>query len=249
MTDPDWHPGGVGTLYAAAFEKLAKGNFHIVASSQNTADQLRVNWGIAPSRISILHLGLFALATPQVVAGKYPDAPFLLFVGSLEDRKNLQGLLHAYSESNLFAHHGIRLRLIGSPNGESHPISLMARSIPGVDVGGFADEGEIAASYRDCLAFVYPSLCEGFGLPLLEAMHHGCLCLSTICGASPEVAGDAALYVNPYDPQDMVNALHRVVSLDEPQRHQFQQRARKRADLFTWTRFYDGLAEILQKAA
>jgi glycosyltransferase involved in cell wall biosynthesis len=248
-TDADWHPPGVGRLYEVAFDYVARGRFHVVCSSQNTADHLRANWGIAPSRLTVLPLGLFPPAEPEVPAGKYQDAPFLLFVGSLDARKNVPTLIRAYGAAGLLASHGLRLRLIGYPHDEVHPVRVATRSVPGVDVAGFGSPGEIAAGYRDCYAFVYPSLLEGFGLPLLEAMHHGCLCLSTICGASPEVSGDAAVYVNPYDFGDVVRGLRRLVTMPPAERQRLKAAARERAARFTWSRFYDGLAEVLRKAA
>jgi glycosyltransferase involved in cell wall biosynthesis len=99
------------------------------------------------------------------------------------------------------------------------------------------------------LAFVYPSFCEGFGLPLLEAMERGCVCLSTNMGASPEVAGDAALYVNPYAVNEIATGLRRLANLPESERQALQTKARQRAATFTWKRFHDGLATVLRKAA
>ena len=249
VTDPDWHPPGVGLLYDVAFRFLARGRFHVVCSSQNTADHLRANWGFAPSRLTVLPLGLFSLDAPAVASDKYPEAPFFLFVGSLDARKNVGGLIHAYRASGLFRSHGIRLRLIGYCHDEFHPIRKIADRTPGVDVGGFATPAEMAACYRDCLAFVYPSMLEGFGLPLLEAMHHGCLCLSTLCGASPEVSGDAAVYVNPYDFRDIVRGLRRLVAMPEAERQRLRHAARERSMMFTWSRFYDGLADVLRQVA
>jgi glycosyltransferase involved in cell wall biosynthesis len=249
VTDPDWHPPGVGKLYDAAFRFLARGRFHMVCSSRNTADHLRVNWGFAPSRLTVLPLGAFAPEPPVVPPGKYPDAPFLLFVGSLDPRKNVERLIHAYRASGLLTSHGLRLRLIGFPQDPDHPIRAAARATPGVDVGGFTSGGEITAGYRDCFAFVYPSLLEGFGLPLLEAMNHGCLCLSTICGASPEVSGDAAISVNPYDFGDIVRGLRRLASLPIAERIGLKEAALQRASLFSWSRFYDGLAGVLRDRA
>jgi len=248
-TDPDWHPPGVGHLYNAAFRFLARGRFHVVCSSRNTADHLRVNWGFAPSQLTVLPLGNFPPEAPEVPAGKYPDAPFLLFVGSLDERKNVANLVHAYHQAGLLASHGLRLRLIGYSHDDMHPIRRAIDHVPGVDLAGFTSAGEIAASYPDCFAFVYPSRLEGFGLPLLEAMSHGCLCLSTICGASPEVSGDAAVYVNPYDFSDMVRGLRRLVEMPADERRRLQEAAGRRAATFTWSRFYDGLADVLRKVA
>jgi glycosyltransferase involved in cell wall biosynthesis len=172
-----------------------------------------------------------------------------LFVGSLEGRKNVEGLIRAYAASGLLAERGVRLRLVGLPQGEGHPLMALARATPGVDVTGFLSAEELAAAYRDCLAFVYPSFCEGFGLPLLEALHHGCVCLSTLTGASPEVACDTALYVNPYNLDEVALGLRRVANLSPEERRRLQERARQRAAHFTWARFHDGLAQVLRKAA
>jgi glycosyltransferase involved in cell wall biosynthesis len=247
ITDPHWHPEGVGYLYELAYAHIARSRMHIVASCQNTADQLHDRWNIPRSRLTVLPLGLFPLPEAAVTTEKHP-APFFLFVGTVEERKNVDGLIRAYAESGLFAERGIRLRLVGMKNGDDHPIMVLARQTPGVDVAGFVSDGELAAAYRQCLAFVYPSFCEGFGLPLLEAMHRGCLCLSTNTGASPEVAGDSALYVNPYDTGNIARGLRQLVELPSAASETLRQKARDRAALFTWKRFYDGLADVLSSA-
>jgi glycosyltransferase involved in cell wall biosynthesis len=169
-------------------------------------------------------------------------------VGTLEPRKNVEGLIRAYADSDLFAERGIRLRLVGMKHADDHPIMRQARATPGVDIAGFVSDAELAAAYQQCVAFVYPSFCEGFGLPLLEAMHHGCLCLSTNTGASPEVAGDTALYVNPYDRANITDGLRRILALPPGAAENLKRKARQRAAFFTWRRFYDGLADTLRAA-
>ncbi len=248
-SDADWHSPGVGRLYTVAFDTLARSRCHMVTSCQNTADQLRVNWGIAPSRLNVLPLGLFSFPKPSVRKLPTQDEPFLLFVGSLEPRKNVAGLIRAYAASQLYAERGVRLRLIGTLLSPDHPVVALARATPGVDLLGFVEDHVVAAAYEQCLAFVYPSFCEGFGLPLLEAMHRGCVCLATRTGASPEIASDAALYVNPYAPAEIAHGLQQVVELTPEARRLLGARARQRAQAFTWPRFYDGLARILQTAA
>jgi glycosyltransferase involved in cell wall biosynthesis len=247
VTDPGWHPAGVGSLYEAAYAFLAQSEFHIIASCRNTADQLRYNWGIPPSRVTVLHLGLFNFPEPAETPNHRAEDPFFLFVGSLEPRKNIEGMIRAYAWSRLFQTHGIRLRLVGSTLGEDHPMMKRARRTPGVEVRGFVSEKELSASYRDCLAFVYPSFCEGFGLPLLEAMHRGCLCLSTRTGASPEVAGDAAAYVNPYNTAEIAQGMRDLAICSEARRQILRKKARDRALQFPWSRFHDGLADVLRK--
>src|SRR5262249_19519060 len=137
ITDPEWHPQAVGNLYELAYAHLARSRMHIVASCQHTADQLRDRWGIPPSRLTVLPLGLFPLADAAETLAA-PSAPFLLFVGTVEPRKNVAGLIQAYADSGLFAERGIRLRLIGMKNGDDHPIMVLARPTPGVHLAGFA---------------------------------------------------------------------------------------------------------------
>jgi glycosyltransferase involved in cell wall biosynthesis len=245
VSNPNWHHPGVSRLYQTAFDLLAKSRCHLVASCQSTADELRVNWGIAPSRLTVLPLGLFTIPPPVEAAVSQAGPPFLLFVGNLEPRKNVPGLIEAYKASGVYSSHGVRLRIIGSLPGGNHPVLALARSTPGVDLLGFVTDTELAAAYAQCLAFVYPSFCEGFGLPLLEAMHRGCICLSTMIGASPEIAGDAALYVNPYSALDIAQGLRKILELTDSERRCLSAKARERSRAFTWTRFYDGLARVL----
>lgn len=249
VSEGGWHGDTVGRLYARAFELLARSSCHIVASCENTADQLRVNWGIAPSRLTVLPLGLFTMPEAVSTTGSALEAPFLLFVGQMEPRKNVPGLIKAFVASELHSRRGIRLRIIGSLPPEDHPDVRLARATPGVDLLGFVDEAELSSSYAKCLAFVYPSFCEGFGLPLLEAMHRGCVCLSTTMGASPEIAGDAALYVSPFSTGEIARGLQQVVDLTAPERQRLSERARQRAEFFSWSRFHDGLADVLRRQA
>ena len=118
-----------------------------------------------------------------------------------------------------------------------------------MDLQGFVADAELEVAYEQCLAFVYPGFGEGFGLPLLEAMHRGCACLVTNLGASPEIAGDAALYVDPYCQDNIVRGLRRVACLPDGERARFGMKARERSLVFTWKRFYDGLAEVIENQA
>jgi glycosyltransferase involved in cell wall biosynthesis len=246
VTDPAWHSRAVSILYRAAFAELARSTCQVIAVSRNTADHLRVNWGIAPSRLAVLPLGLLP-AEPTGAAGPVASAePYQLFVGSLEPRKNVAGLLRAYQASGLYSSRGIRLRLVGAIPNDAHSTVALARATPGVELLGFVGEAELTAAYRGCLAFVYPSFCEGFGLPLLEAMEHGCVCLASQTGASPEIGGDDCLYVNPYSVNEMARGLQRVADLTGPERQRRATRLRERARQFTWDRFCDGLTDLLR---
>lgn len=106
--------------------------------------------------------------------------------------------------------------------------------VPGdVRLLGFVDDGELWHLYRNAAWFVFPSLYEGFGLPALEAMANGCPVLAARAAAIPEVCGQAALYFDPRDPQDLASLLQRVVA--QPQlRRELQQRAQQRLAHYSW---------------
>jgi glycosyltransferase involved in cell wall biosynthesis len=250
ITNPIWHTPAVAQLYRKAFDLLSRSGCHVVASSQNTADHLRVNHGVTPSRLTVLPLGLFQSALCEALDSASNVAePFLLFVGSLEPRKNIRGLLGAYRRADLYRRHGVRLRLIGSKCDPSDPAIALASGTPGVDLLGYVDEPTLNTSYRQCLGFVYPSFCEGFGLPLLEAMSHGCACCTTLAGASPELGGDAVLYLNPHSEEEIAASMCRLAEMSPSQRHWLGEHARRRAQGFTWQKFYDALAGVLRGEA
>jgi glycosyltransferase involved in cell wall biosynthesis len=249
VTDPAWHGPGVSILYRAAFAELAHSSCRVIAVSRNTADHLRVNWGIAPSRLTVVPLGLLPSRTTTTGGAMSRPSPYLLFVGSLEPRKNVAGLLRGYQASGLYSSRGIRLCLIGAVPHEEDPTVALARATPGVDLLGFVGEADLMAAYPGCLAFVYPSFCEGFGLPLLEAMKHGCVCLASRTGASPEIGGDQCLYVNPYSVSDIAQGLERIVGLTETERSRRAGLLQERANQFSWSRFCDGVTEVLRERA
>src|SRR5262249_31812381 len=145
ITNPEWHPPGVDSLYEEAYAHLARSRFQIVASCQHTAEQLQARWNIPASRLTVLPLGLFALTEVNAAGQASNDrSPFFLFVGTVEPRKNVAGLLRAYADSGLHAERGIRLRIVGMKNAEDHPIMALARSTPGVDLAGFVSDAALA---------------------------------------------------------------------------------------------------------
>jgi glycosyltransferase involved in cell wall biosynthesis len=252
LTHPEWHGAATSRLYSAALKMLARSSCHVVTCSKHTSDELRVNHAIVPSRLTVLPLGpLTSTCNQSHGAESRPanEAPFLLFVGNIEPRKNVAGLVRAFNKADLFRTCGVRLRIIGTICDPKDRAVIEAHSTAGVDVLGFVDDATLAASYRDCLGFIYPSFCEGFGIPLLEAMSAGCVCLATSAGASPEVGGDAVLYVNPHDDDAIAAGMLRVLNMCDADRRALRERSKQRAQTFTWERFYDGLSGVLIKEA
>jgi glycosyltransferase involved in cell wall biosynthesis len=156
---------------------------------------------------------------------------FLLAVGSMNPTKNLTALTSAFSTITMA---DVRLVLVGGVN---HAVftgkSIEADGDPRVIFTGPINDSQLSALYRSAHAFVFPSLYEGFGIPPLEAMSLGCPVVAARSSSIPEVCGDAALYFDPLDIQDLVQALDRILT-EDTLRGTLLQRGAKRVDMFTW---------------
>jgi glycosyltransferase involved in cell wall biosynthesis len=166
--------------------------------------------------------------------GSSIDRSYVLSVGTLEPRKNLDGLVAAWARlpDDLRASH--TLALVGPQGWEMERVlAPIQASDDDVKLVGFVSDDELAALYAGCEVFVYPSLYEGFGLPVLEAMQHGAAVLTSNTSSLPEVGGDAVAYADPRDPADIAQVLERLLrSPDERARR--GEAARARAAQFSW---------------
>ncbi|MFQ6037820.1 MAG: glycosyltransferase family 4 protein, partial [Candidatus Aminicenantales bacterium] len=147
---------------------------------------------------------------PEKVKKRFglPDV-YLLFVGALEPRKNLPRLLEALKRVHEQGGR-ISLVLVGRRGGDSGHVQRKIQALglePWVKRVGYLEERQLRPVYRLAAAFVYPSLWEGFGIPLLEAMASGVPVACSRTSALPETAGDAAVYFDPQDPEDIARAV------------------------------------------
>ena len=184
----------------------------------------------------------------EVVTRLGIERPFVLSVGTLEPRKNLGRLVEAWGRlpSELRAAH--TLALVGPQGWELDEVLAPVRaSGDDIRVTGFVSDEDLAALYRECRAFAYPSLYEGFGLPVLEAMLQGAPVVCSDSSSLPEVGGDAVSYVDPRDAGSIATALERVLS-DPGERERLASAGPVRAALFSWDETarltYDALAAL-----
>jgi glycosyltransferase involved in cell wall biosynthesis len=216
----------------------------VVAISEFTKSALIERFGLGPEKITVTHLGLNpALQIPpaeneieSVRRAHGLPREFILFVGASEPRKNLPGLVEALS----IIHERLRkigLVIAGRPGGDA---DRLERRIAELGLGdwvrrlGYLSEADIRALFHAATAFAFPSLCEGFGLPLLEAMAGGLPAAVSGVGALPEIGGEAALYFDPGNPEDIAGALVRILS-DGALRRDLRARGRERARRFQWS--------------
>ena len=212
----------------------------VVVPSEATAVECR-DAGFDAARIRVVPWGHDT--TPASVADvervraahRLPDR-YILFVGTVEPRKNVARLARAWRRS---VGPDIPLVLAGPAGwGEGAPTGT------GIVRVGFVPDGDRDALYAGAAAVAYPSLREGFGLPVLEAMAQGAPVVTSSTTATAEVAGDAAVLVDPLDESAMADALARVVA--DP--GDLGERARIRAATFTWARCADGYATAYEEA-
>jgi alpha-1,3-rhamnosyl/mannosyltransferase len=216
----------------------------IVAISQATADALAERFPRARALTTVAPLGV-APALARRTGGQESDgselaglpAPgFVLAVGTLEPRKNLPRLVAAYALMPQAVQAAHPLAVVGALGWETGETLGALRSLGerSVQLGYVSDEA-LRELYARCAVFAYPSLGEGFGLPVLEAMAAGAAVLTSELSSLPEVGGAAVEYVDPFDVEGMASALERLLA-DEQRRAQLSALARERAGEFTWER-------------
>jgi glycosyltransferase involved in cell wall biosynthesis len=174
------------------------------------------------------------LDAAAVVARLGLDRPYVLAVGTLEPRKNLGRLIEAWSKLPPQVRESHTLALVGPTGWEMDEVLAPVKAArDDVRLVGFVSDDDLAALYEGCTTFCYPSLYEGFGLPVLEAMQAGAPVICSNTSSLPEVGGDAVAYVDPLDTQDIAGTLERVLG-DPDERRRLSDAGRERAQKFSW---------------
>jgi glycosyltransferase involved in cell wall biosynthesis len=200
----------------------------IIAVSKFTASQVESLLGVSAKRIRVIHHGV---RPPAPSNSQRED--LILFVGAIQKRKNVARLVKAFERLPK----SWRLAVAGAPNGYGAAEELQAvEASPrrsDIDVLGYVSAETLASLYARARIFAFPSLDEGFGMPVLEAMSSGVPVVTSTCSALPEVAGDAAILVDPLDQDAIAEALLRVAS-DPALSADLVQRGIEHARQFTW---------------
>ncbi|HEY3830259.1 MAG TPA: glycosyltransferase family 1 protein [Solirubrobacteraceae bacterium] len=224
----------------------------LVAISQATADALAVQCPDAASRTVVAPLGVAPTLTDgldSTEAQTLPDPGFVLAAGTLEPRKNLPRLVEAYRGLPAALRERHPLVVVGALGWETGETLRALDSLGSSAIRlGYVSDSALAELYRRCAVFCYPSLGEGFGLPVLEAMAAGAAVLTSNLSSLPEVGGDAVAYADPHDAQSISSTLERVLA-DERTRIDLGKRARERAAEFSWERFTEQVLGVLLTAA
>lgn len=200
----------------------------IIAVSESTKKDL-IDYGIPEEKISVIYEAanpIFKPVDPCSVKAKYGlTEDYFLSVGTLEPRKNLKRLIEAFSALLPVRQAGHTSQLaIAGPIGWGGSLKTASN----VKFLGFVPDEDLAGLYSGAKAFVYPSLYEGFGLPVLEALSCGCPVITSNLSSLPEVGGDAAIYVNPKSVTEITKAMMAI------QKMSLSQKALVQAKKFSW---------------
>ena len=238
-------PGARALQWARDFARYRTAR-HVIAISEATRRDLIEHVGVPPERVDVVHSGVdherFSAAGAEgerarLLARLGFEDPFLLCLGASDPRKNLPLLVRAFAQSGTAKQ--VKLVFAG-------PISLKQRARlertmresgveARVQVLGFIEDSLLVALYRQCLAYVFPSSYEGFGLPILEAMACGAPTLTSTLSSLGEIAGDAALTISSLDQDSLAGGIARIVS-DEALRISLRERGLEHVKAFTWER-------------
>jgi glycosyltransferase involved in cell wall biosynthesis len=225
--DPPSRPPGIFPVRKAAFDRAD----HLICISENTrADLIRL-YEVDAAKVSVI-----PLASSMIPSTRPPlpiEEPFFFYVGSRWGYKNFIGLIRAFRQSNLYKSHKI---ICFGGDGftdhelrELHDLGLPLDRFEIID----GDDDLLSRYYASALALVYPSLYEGFGIPLLEAMECSCPVLCGNASSLPEVAGDAAGYFDASDPSSIAEAMLKVANSPD-HRQQLIQKGKVRVRQFSW---------------
>jgi glycosyltransferase involved in cell wall biosynthesis len=217
----------------------------LIAVSRATAHDLTELHGVPPERIVVVPLGggeppprpPSPAAARRRAAGLGLESPFALHVGRIEPRKNQLTALRAIERLP-----ELSLACAG-PVADSDLAEQLRRS-PRCRLLGQVSEADLEALYAAAQLLIFPSLYEGFGLPVLEAMRRGLPVVTAEVSSLPEVGGEAAIYVrDPQDPEELASAVERALG----DRDRIRRLGRQRAAAFTWQRTAAGVAEVIRE--
>jgi glycosyltransferase involved in cell wall biosynthesis len=216
----------------------------LIAVSESTKEDLVSAYGVRPERVRVVPLGAsqaaVAPAAPSRLAELGLGGAFVLQVGRIETRKNQAAALAAVERLD-----GVTLAVAGPERDPA--LAAKLRSSPRCRVLGRVDQATLELLYQRASAVIVPSLYEGFGLPVLEAMARGKVVVAAKASSLPEVGGDAALYYHDAaDPEQLAKVLE-VALGDETLRTTLARAARARARKFTWEKCAAGVVEVIRE--
>ena len=246
---PELYDRKLRVMYGALFPWVLRRANRLIAVSRYTADDLIRRAGVPASRIDVVYHGLDPIFTaPDRLTGLAPSSsPYVLAVGGVSPRKNTRRSIEAFVRWRARGAHrtDYQLRITGASL--DRDFAQNGPDLPeGVSSLGYVDKAELPRLYAGAAAFLYPGIYEGFGLPIIEAMACGAPVITSTTGAAPEVAGGAAILVDPFSVQSIEGGIEQATRGEEAAR--LQALGHQRARLFNWSDAADATIETYRRA-
>jgi glycosyltransferase involved in cell wall biosynthesis len=260
LTHPEWHAGRTLIGFIPLWERTVERAARFLCVSETTARDLIERYPETASRVRVVQNGVDAQffcpaddpAARQRARQRHAgDHPFILYLGTLEPRKNVEALVMACER--IWGRRRSRPDLVlaggaGWKTGSLHRRIARSAYRDKIHVTGYASRDAARELYRAAEVFVYPSLAEGFGLPVLEAMACGTPVVASTADALREVGGDAALYAPPREPEALALQIERALD-DEALRRRCAVSGPARAAQFSWESAAEKTAAAVAEAA
>ena len=237
---PEWHQFTSRTLQKMFLPSILKKADHILTNSEYTKKDIIKYFPNTFNKITPTLLGKEGFFRPQtdppLIKSLGINAPYLLHVGTIEPRKNLSVLLKAFETYKQENKSNLQLVLVGKKGWKNAKFFEELEKSPNkkdILLLGYAQREELVALYSSATAFVFPSLFEGFGLPVLEAMACGCPVICSNAASLPEIGGNACLYFEPSNQNQLLQLLKNT--LNNPERlNKLKTLSIKQARKFSW---------------
>jgi glycosyltransferase involved in cell wall biosynthesis len=235
-------------VYKIVNIKAAHKSAAIITPSQYVKDDIVAFAHTKPEKITVTYEAADVITTPAEPLIALEGKSFIMYVGRPMPHKNLERLIEAFASLKA-SQPNLQLVLVGKKdaNYERIALSVKARAISNVLFTDFISEGQVRWLYENCLAYVVPSLSEGFGLPALEAMAYNAPVVSSNATCLPEIYGDAAHYFNPNDVQAMATAIKEVIT-DDSLRQKLIVAGQKQVKKYSWERMAEQTLEVYKQA-
>jgi glycosyltransferase involved in cell wall biosynthesis len=220
----------------------------LIAISKYTRDDCIRALGARKDKFTVIYHSADKLPKSSEVVPDLEKKQFIMFVGRHQPHKNLQRLIDAHQKI-LKSYPDLHLAIIGKPDASTDYLKLQNEEagVKNVVFTGFISDAQLRWAYEHTGCYVFPSLSEGFGLPGLEAMAHGAPVASSGTTSLPEVNGDAALYFDPLDTDDIANKIQQVLS-DKKLANQLRIKGFEQVKKFSWKRTAEQTLKVYEEA-
>ena len=243
-------PSILGNYLRYFFPKFAKKATKIITVSEYSKQDIVKTYEIDPSKIEVIYNAANSNYKPiskeeqELVKKQFTDgADFLLFVGSLHPRKNIQRLISAFELIHK-NHPKLKLLIVGANMWRGTSLNLSPEMSNYVHFTGHLNQELLTKVMASALMLTYVPYFEGFGIPMVEAMNCGTVVLASRATCLPEIAGDAAYLVDPFDINDIAKGINQLIE-DESLRAEFSKKGLQRSTYFSWDKAAEELAKVL----